>query len=306
MTTITTRYCPQTAEALGSIPDALLLVQLDHLQSLSGGRMRDGARWIYMRIREWQRDLLPSLSVRSIARIVSRLRDRGLIHTILDRDTTLYRIDYPRVATFFGESPPAWLTATLRRDAPSCDPDPRDTQVSPDAKAEIAPPVARHFVVPPTIGGTTKCHPPHHRGDDKMAGPTYMDHIDPGPQIHSLASVSHADSTPRSHRFIHQLIEAHNARPGWMTIPTGASEWRPTKDLVRLWEARCDGEADPGQATAIVESVRDDVRSPIGVIVAELRRRIERSPDSLTEAPQARMRGRQRYGAKRKAYGRAR
>ena len=93
----------------------------------------------------------------------------------------------------------------------------------------------------------------------------------------SLASGSPNLSELRSVSFLEDLISGHDSR--WGEQPDSA--WNTVARLILDWE---DGRLDTihaEHADYILRSIRDDVDAPIGVIVSELRRRMETDDMSL-------------------------
>ncbi len=128
-------YCPTTALLYDSIPAALLIRQVDYwLRRPAGGIMHEGEHWIYHSYRDWQRELLPTMSEQAIRDTVRRrLLPKGGLLSWHDRRSRRvhYRLDYVRLAELYEERDlevPAWVAAG---------PLPRGTQLSGDVEIEM-------------------------------------------------------------------------------------------------------------------------------------------------------------------------
>lgn len=93
---------PSLATAIG-LNEAIFIQQL-HYRLINSRHEHDGRRWVFNTTEEWQ-EQFPFWSTRTIKRLVSRLRDMGLIITTdaynkTRADRTLwYTIDYERLGT---------------------------------------------------------------------------------------------------------------------------------------------------------------------------------------------------------------
>ena len=128
-------YCPTTALLYDSIPAALLIRQVHYwLRRPAGGIMHEGEHWIYHSYRDWQREMLPMMTIDAIKRVILRrlLPTGGLLSWHDTRSRRVhYRIDYVRLAELYdqqGLEVPEWVAAG---------PVPRGTQLSGDVEIEM-------------------------------------------------------------------------------------------------------------------------------------------------------------------------
>lgn len=122
---------------------ATFLQQLHYWLQKPGAHVKDGKRWIFNTYEEWH-EQFPFWSVEAIRKIVSQLRDKGVIETT-DKynkrraDKTLwYTIDYEVFNALFGseETPPDESTQTLNPPDKSTEPPDKSTDVEPDKSTE--------------------------------------------------------------------------------------------------------------------------------------------------------------------------
>ncbi len=135
-------YCPRTAQLYDSIPAALLIRQVDYwLRRPAGGIMHEGVHWIYHSYRDWQRELLPTMSEEAIRLLIQRrLLPTGALLSWHDTRSrrVYYRLDYARLEQLFEEASldvPKWVAAgPVRRD---------ETQLSGDVELDVRAAVIR-------------------------------------------------------------------------------------------------------------------------------------------------------------------
>ena len=109
-----TLHCPDTRRVLGNGNLALLVRQLHYWHGLkNSGVLHRGYAWIYKSYQDWQRELFPDLSIRTIQRFVQVGRKAKVLATSRKLGyPLLYRLDYHGLRIRFasvGADLPLWV-----------------------------------------------------------------------------------------------------------------------------------------------------------------------------------------------------
>ena len=109
-----TLHCPDTRRVLGNGNLALLVRQLHYWHGLkNSGVLHRGYAWIYKSYQDWQSELFPDLSIRTIQRFVQLGRKAKVLATSRKLGyPLLYRLDYHGLRSQFatvGAELPLWV-----------------------------------------------------------------------------------------------------------------------------------------------------------------------------------------------------